>query len=238
MLERRLKKPRNNSNRLQNWDYRWQAAYFITICTENRNHYFGEIKNGKMYLSNIGVLADIFWHEITHHTKNVKLSAFVVMPNHIHGIIELTENTISDNKIMNRIDIQSSGIVDVMGVLGTVGTNNDNYNIDTVGTVGTVGIVGTGHALPLQYQHQQISENETKTIGQQRFQNIGKNSISSIIGSYKSAVTKHARRLGYEFGWQTRFYDNVIRDSVAYDTISNYIRLNVSKWESDRFHDE
>ena len=46
------------SARLQNWDYRWSAAYFITICTHNRKHFFGEIENGEMYLSPQGILAD------------------------------------------------------------------------------------------------------------------------------------------------------------------------------------
>ena len=55
---------RNETIRLQNWDYRWDGSYFITICTKNREHFFGEIINGKMNLSNIGVLADIFWYEI------------------------------------------------------------------------------------------------------------------------------------------------------------------------------
>ena len=60
--------------------------------TENRNHFFGEIINGKMELSNTGVIADIFWHEIPHHTKNVILGEFIVMPNHIHGILILNDS--------------------------------------------------------------------------------------------------------------------------------------------------
>lgn len=80
-------KYRSDTSRLKNWDYTWDAAYFITICTKNREHYFGEIENGKMKLSKIGVLADVFWYEIKNHTKNVELDAFVVMPNHVHGIL-------------------------------------------------------------------------------------------------------------------------------------------------------
>lgn len=79
-------KYRNESIRLQNWDYRWNGSYFITICTANREHYFGEIINSKMNLSNIGVLADIFWHELKNHSKNVKLDSFVIMPNNPHPI--------------------------------------------------------------------------------------------------------------------------------------------------------
>ena len=83
---------RNESIRLQNWDYRWDSSYFITICA--KKNYFGEIQNNKMHLSPIGVLADVFWFEIKNHAKNVLLESFVVMPNHIHGIIEIVENTL------------------------------------------------------------------------------------------------------------------------------------------------
>ncbi|HQN84508.1 MAG TPA: hypothetical protein PL079_08950, partial [Tenuifilaceae bacterium] len=79
-----------------------------------------------------------------------------------------------------------------------------------------------------------VKSNE-QTIGQQRFQNIGKNSISSIIGSYKSAVTKHAHRLGFEFGWQTRFHDHIIRDDASFQTITHYILNNPTNWQEDKF---
>lgn len=80
------------SSRLKGWDYRWAGAYFVTICTDDRLHFFGEIKNEEMHLSGVGVLADVLWHEIIHHTKNVALGEFVVMPNHVHGILILTES--------------------------------------------------------------------------------------------------------------------------------------------------
>jgi len=78
-----------SSTRLQNWDYGWDALYYITICTANRECHFGEIAKGEIKLSNIGVLADVFWHEIKNHANNVELDAFVVMPIHVHGIIIL-----------------------------------------------------------------------------------------------------------------------------------------------------
>jgi len=79
------------SNRLQNWDYGWNAQYFITICTQNREYFFGDVINGKMVLSEIGKMAEKYWHEIPEHFPFVKLDAFVVMPNHIHGIIEIAK---------------------------------------------------------------------------------------------------------------------------------------------------
>lgn len=160
MNDKYLNKYRISSARLQTWDYANKGAYFITICTKDRHHYFGHVINGKMVLTNAGVIADILWHEIKNHNKNIELGEFIVMPNHVHGILIL------------------DGKNDLMAV-------------------------ETGHALS--QSALQIPDSIPKLPGQKRFQNQGKNSASSIIGGYKSAVTKHCNRLGIEFGWQTRF---------------------------------
>jgi len=208
-------KYRVSSIRLQNWDYGWNAAYFITICTQNRQHYFGDVVDGKMRLSPIGILADVFWHEIKNHTKNVELGAFVVMPNHVHGILILNSDGVNnDNKNIN-------------GIGGNVGDDNINVcNNDGV-------VVGTRHALSLLHDPRQIPPQQT--IGQKRFQNQGKNTVSSIVGSYKSAVTKHAHRLDYNFAWQARFYEHIIRNIQSLERIEKYIINNPTKWSNDRF---
>ncbi|MDZ7775433.1 MAG: transposase [Bacteroidales bacterium] len=190
---------------MQNWDYGWNAAYFITICTNNREHYFGEIENGKMYMSSIGVITDVMWHEIKNHATNIELDTFMVMPNHVHGILILNND----------------GQINDMGNVA----KNDSGNV--------TGNVETGHALPLPSTPQ-----PPQTIGQKRFQNIGKNSVSSIIGSYKSAVTKHAHRMGYCFEWQPRFHDHIIRDHKAFETIQTYIIENPAKWPDDKFFNQ
>ena len=95
-MEKYKNKYRISSTRLQNWDYGWNGAYFITICTHNREHYFGEIVNKKMELSEIGIAAEKYWYEIPQHFPFVKLGAFVVMPNHIHGIIIIDKNDDND----------------------------------------------------------------------------------------------------------------------------------------------
>lgn len=97
-------KYRSESIQLQQWDYRWPGAYFITICTQDREHYFGEIANGKMDLSPIGAIADILWYEIKNRAKNVELGAFVVMPNHIHGILILHGDGLETIDEDDRID--------------------------------------------------------------------------------------------------------------------------------------
>ena len=77
------------SNRLQTYDYSHAGYYFVTICTHNRVNYFGEIDRDQMELSNIGQIAKDCWQHIPEHFENTALDEFVVMPNHIHGIIIL-----------------------------------------------------------------------------------------------------------------------------------------------------
>src|SRR5690554_1916348 len=91
-MEKFQNKYRVSSFRLKNWNYCSEGDYFITICTQNMEHYFGKIENAKMQLSPVGVIADILWYQIPYHSKNVELGAFVVMPNHIHGILTIVKN--------------------------------------------------------------------------------------------------------------------------------------------------
>jgi len=80
-------KYRNASARAPFWDYGRNAAYFVTICTKNRTRFFGDVQNGEMILSEIGKIAHDCWNEIPEHFPFVKLDVFVVMPDHVHGII-------------------------------------------------------------------------------------------------------------------------------------------------------
>jgi putative transposase len=199
MNERFQHKYRIPSARLQTWDYKWAGAYFVTTCTKDRACYFGDITDGIVSLSPAGLLADVFWHEIKHHTTNIELGAFVVMPNHIHGILILHD--------------KKSSCSDVS--------------------------VETGHALSLQPDTTDTlgdSDAIVPNIGTSRQRNPGKNSISSIVGAYKSAVKKHANRLDIPLVWQPRFHDHIIRDANAYERITAYIITNPAQWADDEFY--
>ncbi len=69
-----------------------------------------------------------------------------------------------------------------------------------------------------------------------RLQNQGKNSVLSIINSYKSAVSKDANKLGFGFNWQTRFYNHIIRNEELSEKISEYIIYNSAIWTDDKFY--
>ena len=68
------------------------GEYFITICTHDHECTLGELMNGEMRLNEIGKITEKCWNEITHHFMNVKLDEFVIMPNHLHGILILNEH--------------------------------------------------------------------------------------------------------------------------------------------------
>ena len=75
------------SIRLKGYDYSQAGIYYVTICTKDRECLFGNIINFNMELSTLGKIVEQEWHEILKRFPDVELDAFVVMPNHIHGII-------------------------------------------------------------------------------------------------------------------------------------------------------
>ena len=80
-------KYRIESCRLKGWDYSWPGYYFVTICIKDKICYLGEVRNYKMYLSDIGEITVKCWREIPKHFPFIILDEYIVMPNHIHGIL-------------------------------------------------------------------------------------------------------------------------------------------------------
>ena len=77
--------------RLNNYNYSQGGGYFVTICTKHKVNYFGEIRNDEMILNNAGKIANDNWKSIPIHFANAELDVFVVMPNHVHGILNIIE---------------------------------------------------------------------------------------------------------------------------------------------------
>ncbi len=85
MSERRRRK----GNRLKNYDYSGAGYYFVTICTKNRIDYFGRIQNVKMNLNEIGEMVCDQWLWLAMQYTYVHLDEYVIMPNHVHGIVAI-----------------------------------------------------------------------------------------------------------------------------------------------------
>ena len=182
-------KYRITSARAKWWNYANDGEYFVTICTKNREHFFGEIsarlsayRQGEMVLNKIGKMAQKFWMEIPNHFPFAFLDEFVVMPNHMHGIITIQKNA----------------------------NVNANANEETL------------HATSLP------DNNPYSKISPKKY------SLSSIIRSYKSVVTKNAKKINPQFAWQPRFHDHIIRNEKSLHNIRNYIQQNSAMWHRDR----
>ena len=86
---------RRRSIRLRGYDYAQEGVYFVTVCTHNHTLLFGEISSDQMRLNNAGCTLVTQWQALPVRFPNVRLDAFVVMPNHIHGIIVLTRQKVA-----------------------------------------------------------------------------------------------------------------------------------------------
>ncbi len=81
------------SIRLKGYDYSREGAYFITICTQNREFLFGEIVDGNMVLNDAGQMIETVWAEMPNYYKGIDIDIFQIMPNHFHGIIMIVGAT-------------------------------------------------------------------------------------------------------------------------------------------------
>ena len=172
-------KYRVKSARHPNHDYSSNGVYFITICTLNKNKFFGKIIDNKMKLSKKGKIAENHWKEISKHYSQIYLDDFVIMPNHIHGLIKI-KNVETTNLGVSNIDTNLLNNKNLIGL--------EKWKISL---------------------------------------------IVKIINQFKRTTTIEMKNKNLFFGWQSRFFDEIIKDEKHYWTIKNYIKNNPKNWEKD-----
>jgi len=195
------------SIRLKGYDYTQAGAYFITICTHDRESLFGEIvgagftpdQNAQMNLNEIGRIAHAQWQKIPARFENVELNEFVIMPNHIHGIIV---------------------IHDPVGAGFTPALDDETTNIG-VGLAPTPtnnGQIGQPQGLPLRV-----------TVG-----NIV-GAYKSLVANECLIIYKTKNETMGKL-WQRNYYEHILRDEKSYLEIAQYIFDNPAKWELDSLY--
>jgi len=195
------------SNRLKNYDYSSNWWYFITICTKNREYYFGDVKNDKMVLNKIGEIVQKYILEIPNHFDFVLLDQYVVMPNHIH-IVLIIDNRCSRDAIyricenidtMNRVSTETNRIYENIDTMNRVSTETNRIceNIDTINRVST----------------EKINKNKLKWWFMGDKNVMFSNSIWKIIRRYKWICSFYINKtqLG-DFARQSNYYDHIIRN--------------------------
>ncbi|OXA81000.1 Transposase IS200 like [Flavobacterium aquidurense] len=212
------------SARLENWDYGANGAYFITICTDKMQHYFGEVYKREMQLNELGKLAHDLWREITNQFPYVELGNFVIMPNHMHGILIINKSVSVEtrfiasppenadpNQPLNDSDVDPQIIDNETAETRLIASVLDPRLIDYEIRICSGGIAGDKNPM--------LNEN-----------------ISRIIRWYKGRCSFEMRKIHADFKWHSRFHDHIIRNSKSFDTIQTYIENNPSKWGEDKFY--
>lgn len=203
------------SIRLKGYDYSQSGLYFITMCCHKRVCLFGEIvidpKNQlpKMVLNDAGKIANKCWMEIPKHFPNVILHEYVIMPNHVHGIIEITQNvgakTVDDNESVGTKTVGAKNISPLPRQRSPINEQHGIFNRANFDS-------------PIQ-----PPRSPSKTIG-------------SIVRGFKIGVTKWMRNnTNVHDVWQRNYYDHIIRNEQSYHNITEYIKNNPVKWADDKF---
>ena len=207
MAKKFKNKYRIEPNRWQYWDYSAPGSYFITIVTKNRSCIFGAIENGIMQLSEYGKIVENEFLKINQYHKRAQLDDYIVMPNHVHCIITLTNYN-----------------------------DDDNENVDGVVDVGA-DVVEKIHEFSLRGQQQRkLTENEIKQYRKIR-RNMVLIKILGKFKQQTSKHINIERNTPGITNWQSDFYDHIIRNNAEYNRIKNYIINNPAKWTEDTLYE-
>lgn len=202
------------SYRLQGYDYGATGAYFITICTNNRVHFFGEIQNKEMHLNKFGQIIAEEWKSTSIIRKDeIFLGEWIIMPNHFHAIVII---------ISKEIQKRRQPVGTARSCSTTINQQNKNSQI-------------------YHYKNITIHFPQKKKLPQtpQYKNHFGpqKRGLATIINGFKSACTKKIRNAGLpSFKWQPRYHDHIIRNANEFHIIQNYILSNPSNWKEDTFY--
>ena len=180
------------SIRLSGYDYSQAGAYFVTLCEVTRQCLFGDIKDGEMRPNSYGEVILACWNEIPDHFPGVELDAFVLMPNHVHGVLVLPGDALSAEHPTH-----------------PVGARHASPSL--------------GHASPSLGHPAPVSP---PTLG-------------TIIGSFKSAATRHINLLRdtpSEPVWLRNYFERVIRNEAELNKIREYITYNPANWDTDKIN--
>ena len=210
-------KHHRRSIRLKDYDYSQAGMYFITLCVQGMECFFGSIQNGKMVLNDAGSMVEKWHFELPNKFPDIELGHCVVMPNHFHAII------INNGKGNPNAPYQKHPKTMVRADLRV--RPSDEKATDQ-----------PSH--PSDSEPEQIVPNGS-ILGE----HIG-SPLRGVVQWFKTMSTNEYIRGVKNDGWprfrgklwQRNYYEHIIRDQRGFDNISGYIENNPGKWRDDRFH--
>jgi putative transposase len=210
------------------WDYGSNGAYFITINLQWRKHHFGHIERGVMHLSALGKIAEEVWYQMPQHYPFAKLGAFVVMPDHIHGIVIIDHA--SDEEKAASVD---QYIAENPNHELTSHRKDEDYDFSTLEELfASNDIEDTDHCSS-SHRHVLLKKKQGERGGVTGEHNpMLRENLGRLIRWYKGRTTFECRKLNRSFKWQSLYYDVIIPDKNAYHAIERYIQRNPLNWKS------
>lgn len=196
--------PNRTSPRHSDFDYRTHAAYFVAVCAHDRRCLFGTVQRGRMYLNETGLIVSEEWQKSETMREEVILGVFVVMPNHLHGIVCLVPPDVDD--------------VSPRGYDLTVGSSplsTENATDDNVGT--------TRRSL-----HSQDKE-RPKGPPAQSLSAI----LAGFKSAATKRINQHRGTPGAPL-WQSRYHDRILRNEQEWRACRQYVEQNPARWHRHR----
>jgi putative transposase len=184
-------KHHRRSIRLQGYDYTREGAYYFTICCHQRRCLLGEIKDGVMHLNLAGATVKAVWDSLPRHFPLIELDAFVVMPNHVHGIIVITDNPGNCNPNRNN-------------------NLNPNLNPDCRGEAFVPGCNNTPpESLSTNASPFPGCNDTSPNPADQLPRGTQSGSIGAILQNFKSVATRRVNRINRNSGtlWQRNYHE-------------------------------
>ena len=230
------------SIRMKGYDYSRAGAYFITICTHNREWLFGEIADGEMKMNDAGQMVQTVWDEMSIRFDGMELDRFVVMPNHIHGIIVLPRRGESCIRPYDRIRpcINRPCIIRPCNPpYERPCIHSDPSNGHSTDYRGDHGDHDhNGHHGDYKGDHHHKGDHKDRPYG------TLPGTVGRIIQAFKS-ITTHEYTNGVKqhcwlpFNgklWQRNYWEHIIRNETELNRICEYIDNNPALWESDKLY--
>jgi len=230
----RVPKYHRKSIRIKGYDYSGPGCYYITICAKNRERIFGEIIRECMELNEGGKVVLSCWKDIPLHYPKVKLHQFIIMSNHIHGILEITNTLVGSENLHYEgpSDMIPHAPVPVVGVQDFEPLQEDHPHGESDELIQNIESMFNNH----QNKRKSNRPKSGKLINE--YQHIIPGSIGSIVRGFEIGVTKWFRKnTEIHAVWQRNFYETIIRSPKAYKNITKYIIDNPKNWEKDEFND-
>ena len=203
-----------NSLRLKGYDYYQPGAYFITICTENKICYLGNIVDGITISYPISDVIREIWLEIPEKFRGADLDAFIIMPNHVHGIVIINKECrdLIHQTRRNNSENMRGGFIHQIRIKDYI----EDLEVSFINQC-----TAKNHA-PAKPKNWNLMQDSKRTVGK-------------IIRYFKAKTAKIVHDKFFpSFQWQRNYYEHTVRSARELNSIREYIINNPLKWALDR----